>query len=55
VQQEVDIPATAAFLRLGIQDQMTSHIGTVEIPLPVPPVPDPPRRARIKLPDIEPD
>lgn len=30
----------AANLRLGIQDQMSGHIGTIEIPLPVPPPPN---------------
>jgi VWFA-related protein len=55
VHQEVDLPVEAASLRLGIQDQMTSHIGTVEIALPVPPAPDAPRHARNPLPEIEPD
>ena len=55
VHQEVDVPAEAASLRLGIQDQMTNHIGTVEIPLPVPPAPDTPRRLKSRLPEIEPD
>jgi VWFA-related protein len=55
VHQEADVPVEAASLRLGIQDQMTNHIGTVEIPLPVPPARDGPRRARTSLPEIEPD
>lgn len=55
VHQEVDLPVEAASLRLGIQDQMTNHIGTVEIALPVPPAPDAPRHARNPLPEIEPD
>jgi VWFA-related protein len=55
VHQEADVPVEAASLRLGIQDQMTNHIGTVEIPLPVPPAPNSPRGARNTLPEIEPD
>jgi VWFA-related protein len=53
VRQEVDVPAEAASLRLGIQDQMSNHLGTVDIPLPVPPLPAQPRRS--PMPDIEPD
>ena len=53
VRQEVDVPVEAASLRLGIQDQMSSRLGTVDIPLPVPPLPDAPRKSR--LPEIEPD
>jgi hypothetical protein len=55
VHQEVDVPEQATSLRLGIQDQMTNHIGTVEIPLPVAPAPDTPRRVKSRLPEIEPD
>jgi|GEM_PF-341543 len=55
VHQDVDVPVEAASLRLGIQDQMSSHLGTVEIPLPVPPAPDTPRHVRNPLPEIEPD
>jgi len=55
VQQEVDIPAEATSMRLGIQDQMSNHLGTVDIPLPVPPDPNAPRRLRNLLPEIEPD
>ena len=54
VHQEADVPVEAASLRVGIQDQMSNHPGTVEIALPVPPLPNEPRR-RIRLPEIEPD
>jgi hypothetical protein len=54
VHQETDVPVEAASLRIGIQDQMSNHLGTVEIALPVPPLPNVPRR-RIRLPEIEPD
>jgi VWFA-related protein len=55
VQQEVDIPVDAASLRVGIQDQMSNHIGTVDIPLPVPPMPGLARHFKSALPEIEPD
>ena len=54
VQQDVDVPADAVSLRIGVQDQMSSHIGTVDVPLPVPPDPNAPRKIK-RLPDIEPD
>jgi VWFA-related protein len=53
VRQEADVPVEAASLRLGIQDQMSNHLGTVDIPLPVPPLPA--QRRRNPLPEIEPD
>jgi hypothetical protein len=55
VHQEVDVPVEAASLRLGIQDQINNHLGTVEIPLPVPPLPNTPRHIKDPLPEIEPD
>ncbi len=54
VRQEVDVPVEAASLRLGIQDQMSNYLGTVDIPLPVPPLPDA-ARGKSRLPEIEPD
>jgi hypothetical protein len=54
-QEEVDIPVEATSMRLGVQDQMSNHVGTVDVPLPLPPLPDTARRARIPLPEIEPD
>jgi hypothetical protein len=55
LHQEADVPMEAAWLRLGIQDQMSGRIGTVEVPLPVPPPTNAPRRVRRTLPEIEPD
>ena len=52
LHQEIDVPVAAASLRLGIQDQMSSHIGTIELPLPPPNVQRAPRE---NLPPIEPD
>jgi hypothetical protein len=54
-RQEFDVPIEAASLRLGIQDQMSNHLGTVDIPLPVPLPPDAQRRRKNPLPEIEPD
>ena len=54
-QQEVDIPTEAISMRLGVQDQTSNHLGTVDIPLPVPPDPNAPRIAKNKMPEIEPD
>ena len=54
-QEEVDIPTEAISMRLGLQDQMSSHLGTVDVPLPVPPDPNAPKIARNKLPEIEPE
>lgn len=55
LHQEVDVPIEAGWLRLGIQDQMSGRLGTVEIPLPVPSPPNAPRRIKHTLPEIEPD
>jgi hypothetical protein len=55
LHQEVDVPVEAVSLRLGIQDQMSNHLGTIEIPLPVPSPPDAPRRIKHTLPEIEAD
>jgi len=53
--QEVDVPVDAASLRIGVQDQFTGYIGTVDIPLPVPKPPDLPKLVKHQLPEIEPD
>ena len=55
VHQEVDVPIKASFLRIGIQDQMSNNVGTLELPLPVPPDSNAPRVLRRILPEIEPD
>jgi VWFA-related protein len=55
IHQEVDVPSAAVSLRLGIEDQMSDHLGTVELPLPVPAPADVPRTVRHALPEIEPD
>jgi hypothetical protein len=54
IHLEADVPVQAASMRLGVQDQMNNHLGTIEIPLPVPPAHDS-HRIRASLPEIEPD
>lgn len=54
-QEEIDVPVEAGSMRLGVQDQMSNHLGTVDIPLPVPPDPNAPRKVKVSLPEIEPD
>ncbi|HEV2400425.1 MAG TPA: VWA domain-containing protein [Candidatus Sulfotelmatobacter sp.] len=55
LHEEVYVPVQAVWLRLGIQDQMSGHIGTIELPLPVAAPPNSQRRTRRKLPEIEKD
>ena len=55
IHQEVDVPSAATSVRLGIEDQSTSRLGTLELPLPVPAAIDMPRMAKHSLPEIEPD
>jgi hypothetical protein len=55
IHQEVDIPASATSLRLGIEDQSTQRLGTLELPLPVPVPTDLPKIPKHALPEIEPD
>ena len=55
VQSEMDVPLEATSIRLGLQDQMSNRLGTVEIPLPVPPDLELQGAAKNSLPPIEPD
>jgi VWFA-related protein len=55
IHQELDVPVEAASLRLGVEDATSSHVGTLEIPLPVPVPPDAPQVATRQLPPVEPD
>jgi len=55
LHEEANVPVQSAWLRLGIQDQMSGRIGTIEISLPVPALPNAIRRGRQKLPEIEKD
>jgi VWFA-related protein len=55
VHQELDVPVAAVSLRMGVEDMMSSHIGTLEIPLPVKALPDAPHAWSRSLPEVEPD
>ncbi|MBZ5679135.1 MAG: VWA domain-containing protein [Acidobacteriia bacterium] len=55
MHQEIDVPAKSAVMRLGVEDVANSHIGTIEIPLPVKAPPDAPQIARRSMPPVERD
>jgi hypothetical protein len=55
LHQEVDVPVSGAAMRLGVEDVSNSHVGTIEIQLPVPAPPQGPESARKSLPPVEPD
>ena len=55
VHQEVDVPVAATSMRIGIQDQLSNYVGTIDLSLPVPAPPDVPRVVKRQLPEIEPD
>jgi VWFA-related protein len=55
VHQEVDVPVAATSMRIGIQDQLSNYVGTIDLSLPIPAPPDVPRVVKSQLPAIEPD
>lgn len=55
MHQEIDVPVKSVAMRLGVEDVSNGHIGTLEIPLPVPPPPETQERAKRTLPAVEPD
>jgi VWFA-related protein len=55
MHQEFEAPATAISLRLGIVDVLSGHLGTLELPLPLPTPPEEARLAKRHLPPIEPN
>jgi VWFA-related protein len=55
LEQQLDIPLQAVSLRLGVADQSTYYLGTLEVPLPVPVPTDLPLIVKHSLPEIEPD
>jgi len=54
MRQEVDVPVSAVTLRFGVMDEITRHLGTLELPLPVKAPAEETANSR-KLPPIEPD
>jgi hypothetical protein len=55
MHQEFEVPATAVSLRLGIVDVLSGHLGSLELPLPLAAPPEEARRAKRRLPPIEPN
>jgi hypothetical protein len=55
VQQQIEVPTKSASMRLGVEEVANSHIGTLEIPLPVKAPPNSANVSRASLPPIEPD
>ncbi|HEY2858767.1 MAG TPA: hypothetical protein VGJ21_10155, partial [Terracidiphilus sp.] len=39
VRQQLEVPVTAAWIRIGVRDKLTNHIGTLEVQLPLSPEP----------------
>jgi VWFA-related protein len=42
VRQQLDVPAHAAWIRIGVRDKLTNRIGTLEVQLPLAPEPPTP-------------
>ena len=55
VHQEIEVPVKSVSMRIGVEDATNSHIGTLEVPLPVPPPPGGSEGTRRPLPAVEPD
>ena len=56
LQQQVDVPVDAGFLRLGVGDMANNYTGTLELPLPISvPKNDPLIRTGKTLPPVEPE
>ena len=55
IHQEIDVPVNSVAMRLGVEDVSDSHIGTMEIQLPVPSPPEGLEGVRRSLPPVEPD
>lgn len=55
LHQEVDVPANASFLRIGVQDATSGRMGTIEIHLPLKAVAGVEQQRLHSMPSIEPD
>jgi VWFA-related protein len=55
MHQEIDVPVKGVAMRLGVEDVSNSHIGTLEILLPVAAPPEAVEGTRRSLPPVEPD
>ncbi len=54
IHQEVDVPVSASVLRLGVMDESSKRLGTLEVPLPVKEPPEEAQAQAKKVP-IEPN
>ncbi len=54
MHQEIEVPVKCVSMRIGVEDVSNGHIGTLEIPLPVPAPPEVHEAGR-RLPPVEPD
>jgi VWFA-related protein len=55
VHQEIDVPVNGTAMRLGVEDLSNSHVGTMEIRLPVTAPPEGQESGRKSMPPVEPD
>jgi hypothetical protein len=55
MHQQADVPLGATSLRLGVQDELGRHLGTVELPLPLKGPPDEPTTRARSFPPVEPE
>ncbi len=55
MHQEIEVPVKGRTMRLGVEDVSNSHVGTLEIPLPVPAPPEGVEGSGRKMPAVEPD
>jgi len=55
MHQEVDVPVAATSLRLGVVDELSRRMGTLELPLPLKAPPDEPSLRGRTLPQVEPN
>ena len=55
LHQEIDVPVNSTTMRLGVEDIANSHVGTLEIPLPLKAPPDAPIATHRSVPAMEPD
>lgn len=55
LHQEVDVPVKSASLRMGVQDAVSGHMGTIEAGLPIKAPPGVEQGSTRHLPEIEPD
>jgi len=48
VEQEIEVPTKAAWIRIGVRDKHSNRVGTLEVPLPLAPEPPGPSTASVR-------